>query len=236
MKIYCVGTAKSGTHSIADLFCDQFRAQHEPESLELANMILAAANNTVDEKPFLDYLIKRDQRLNLQVDSSQLNFFIIKQLMDLFPSSKFILTIRHPYHWLASFINHQLGSVANPPWTQMREFRFRPDVYTHPAEESVLKENNLYTLDGYLSYWARHNQVVINNVPQRRLLIVRTDKISTSLDNIADFCGVPKSLLNQEKAHAFKAEQKFNILEQLDRAYLDKKITQHGGALIKRYF
>ncbi len=38
---YCIGTQKSGTHSIAGLFQPLYKAAHEPEHYELFQLLLA---------------------------------------------------------------------------------------------------------------------------------------------------------------------------------------------------
>lgn len=59
----------------------------------------------------------------------------------------------------------------------MRKIRFRPDFFCHPPEENILQENNLYTHDGYLSYWNYHNTKVPDTIPAERLLVIRTDQM-----------------------------------------------------------
>lgn len=182
--LYCVGTAKSGTHSIAAVFGNQLKSAHEPESEKIIDIILDLAAGCIDEQELRRYVLKRDRKLWLDVDSSQLNYFLLDKLVELFPAAKFILTIRNPYTWLDSFINHQLSHESSENWDRLRDFRFRPDIYAHGKEELVLKEKGLYTLDGYLSYWAQHNRTVIETVPKERLLIIRTDKISECTNEI----------------------------------------------------
>lgn len=233
--IYVTGTAKSGTHSIEAMFGNTLRSDHEAESDKVIDIVLAAAGQ-VDGSEFDRYLLKRDRRLWLDIDSSQLNFFLISRLVKLFPDAKFILTIRNPYSWLDSFINHQLARGGSEKWIKLRDLRFRPDIYTHQQGEMILKENGLYTLDGYLSYWGYHNRTIIDTVPEDRLLIVRTDKISEHVEEIASFAGILSSNLSKEKSHAFKAKAKFGLLDQVDQEYLECKVKEHCGDLIALFF
>lgn len=234
--LYCVGTAKSGTHSIKAIFADQLRSYHEPESDRLIDIILDRAAGRIDDAALRRYVLKRDRRLWLDVDSSQLSFFLLDELVDLFPDARFILTIRNPYAWLDSFINHQLACGCSNKWSLMRDFRFRPDKNTHLRGELILKKKGLYTLDGYLSYWAHHNRTVIDSVPEDRLLIVRTDKISVYLQEMADFAGVYTNNLKPENSHVFRAKAKFNILDRVDSEFLKYKMKEHCSDLIARFF
>lgn len=234
--IYCTGTAKSGTHSIVALLSNQLRSAVEPESDKLIDLVFDIATGHIDDTELSSYLLKRDRRLWLEVDSSQLNFFFLSKLVELFPDAKFILTIRDPYSWLDSFINHQLARGGSDKWIKLRNFRFRPDIYTHQQGELILKEKGLYALDGYLSYWGYHNRTVIDTVPEDRLLIVRTDKITEHAEEIAAFVGLSSSNLRKEASHAFKAKAKFGLLDQIDQTYLEHKIKEHCGDLIALFF
>ena len=234
--LYCIGTAKSGTHSIAAIFGNQLRSAHEPESEEVIDTILNIAAGKINNQELRQYILKRDQRLWLDIDSSQLNFFLLNELVKLFPQAKFILTIRHPYPWLDSFINHQLARGGSLKWQQLRDLRFRPDIYPYSPEEKVLKDMGLYSLDGYLSYWVNHNLTVLGTVPKDRLLVIRTEKITECTEKILDFAGISKRNFSTNNSHTFKAKAQFNVLDKLDKKYLQTKIAEHCQELIKLFF
>ena len=234
--LYCVGTAKSGTHSIAAIFGNQLRVAHEAESSEVIDIILDLAAGRIGDDSLRRYIIRRDRRLWLDIDSSQLNFYMLEKLVELFPDAKFILTIRYPIAWLDSFINHQLSRRGRDHWRRLRDLRYRPDIYSHPDEERVLQEKGLYTLDGYLSYWAHHNSTVIDTVPPDRLLIVRTDRISETTDEIVSFSGIPADSFKRGASHIPSAKKKLHVLDELDRSYLAQKVNEHCGDLVARFF
>ena len=52
-----------------------------------------------------------------------------------------------------------------------------------------MKDNNLYTLDGYLKYWYYHNKTVIEGNPEKKLPIICSDQIEQNLDRLARFAG-----------------------------------------------
>ena len=80
-QAYCVGTPKSGTHSIAALFSPHYRACHEPEFLELWNKLFTVQDGLISERELVRYVRARDKRLWLELDSSNLNFFLIDILV-----------------------------------------------------------------------------------------------------------------------------------------------------------
>ena len=186
-RLYCVGAAKTGTHSIHSMFDDTVRSRHEAYSEELIEKILDLHEERITDAEMLSYVRQRDRRLRLDVDSSQLNFFLIDYLLDEFPDALFLLTIRDCYSWLDSFINDSLRRSTSKNWLRLRELRFQAGALSHPAEERALKDKGLYNLDGYLSYWANHNNKVLSSVPKDRLMIVRTQAISRAAPDIAAF-------------------------------------------------
>jgi hypothetical protein len=234
--LFCIGTAKSGTHSVASIFQSNFRSRHEPYSEKAIHSILKYENGSITQSDLARFVITREKLLHLEVNSSQLNFFFLDILIKHFPQAKFIFTIREPYSWLSSYINHQLGrkQVSNN-WQAFRDLRFKNNLYTFSLEEEVLKENNLYPIDSYLSYWAEHNRKVINTVPTERLLILQTNQISNQLDKIAHFVNIHPNLLQKRAAHSYKAVKKFNILDKIDSQFLAEKISHHSQHL-EKYF
>ncbi|WP_137166298.1 sulfotransferase [Salinimonas lutimaris] len=230
-RVYCVGAAKTGTHSIAEIFENSVRASHEPESDSFIEKILEFENKELTEKQIKKYIQARDKRLCLDIDSSQLNYFLMEQLQAEFNDAKFILTYREPREWLESFINDSLRRTTTKQWVAIREHRFQHRLLSHPAEEEILKKNGLYTLDGYLSYWADHNKNVLQTIHPNKLFTVKTKEIGSNLEKIADFIELPEQYINHKKSHAFKNTEKFGILEQLDQDYLNEKIEFHKKKL-----
>lgn len=234
--IYNVGMAKSGTKSIAHIFKKHIRSAHEPESARMAKVILKYSDRKIKKEDVKRILLKRDKRLLLDLDSSQLNFFLISELMSFFPEAKFLLTMRHPYDWLDSYINHQISQPIKGVWVKMRDFRFRPDLHTHSSHEATLKKHALYTLDGYLSYWANHNQTVLDAIPEDKLLVVRTNEINKKIEKILSFMDVSCGDFGKGKTHFNKGINKYDILESIDKTYLLEKIDAHFSPLVEKYF
>jgi hypothetical protein len=235
-RLYCVGAAKTGTHSIDSMFDHTVRSAHEPDNSEIIDKILDISEGRIKEAEIVDYLRKRDKRLCLDVDSSQLNFFLLDYLLEAFPKALYLLTIRDCYSWLNSFINDALRRSVSEHWIKLREHRFRANEFSHPSEELPLREKGLYTLDGYLSYWARHNKRVLSSVPEDRLMIVKTNEITKRSHEIANFAGLPKDSIQLEHSHAFKNSIKFNVLQEIQKTYLEAKVQEHCGTLMKRFF
>jgi len=200
-------------------------------------MILAAANGSVDKREITQFVRKRDKRLRLELEASHFNHFFIDILASEFRRAKFILTIRDCYSWLNSFINHQLTwGVSSDNWRRLRDLRFRPDKFKHAKEEQILADHGLYTLDGYLSYWASHNTKVLATVPHDRLLVLKTNEIRQQVERIAEFLNIPVENLDATKTHSFQAKQDFGLLWEIDGKFLEQKVNAHCRELMSRYF
>jgi hypothetical protein len=78
--------------------------------------------------------------------------------------------------------------------------------------------------------------MILSSVPKDRLMIVRTSEITKKAFEIADFAGLPRSSIQLEQSHSFKNPRKYNLLYEIDRAYLESKVQLHCGTLMKRYF
>ena len=104
-QIFCVGTGKSGTHTLAEIWGKQLRTAHEPEIEIMLGLYLKWKSGYLNDKAIIDFIIQQDKRLWLEVNSSAANFLFLELLAAIFPKSKYILTIRNPYTWLDSIQN-----------------------------------------------------------------------------------------------------------------------------------
>lgn len=233
---YCIGTPKSGTHSIARMFDKRHRAAHEPIYEPVIRMILAAASGSVSDDQLVEFIRSRDRSLQLEMESSHLLIYFLDLLLAEFAEAKFILTIRDCYSWLDSQINNQLAYIEAGHWKDFGEFKYESETRRHPKEEQVLARFGVYTLDGYLSAWASHNQQALAIVPADKLLVVRTGEISRDLKTIAAFVGVPANQLSALGAHSFKTEKKYGLMAQLDEQYLDDRVNAHCRTLMDAHF
>lgn len=237
-RLYCVGTGKSGTHSIGRMFSKTVRAKHEPEAKQLMEKFLAWQGGGIDEAQFTQWLLERDRRLALEVDSSTLNRNILEILLREFADARFILTIRDCYSWCDSLLNHHIrfNREIDPLWRQMGQWRMHPEKFCHAPEEDLLKEQGFHTLDCYFSYWARHNSGVLECVPSNRLLVVRTDEIGRRALEIADFAGLPRRAVIVERTHEYKNPSKKPILPQIDCDFLEASVDRYCRPLMSRFF
>ena len=225
-----LGAPKSGTHSLANLF-GRFRSAHEPGWRSMIRWIVGARQGDVRQ-----FLKIRDRRLMLEMESSHLSSYFVGELAELFPEARFVHLVRDPCSWLDSYLNDSLSRRASATWRRFRDFRFRAGEFRHAPQERVLEERGLYTLDGYLDYWANLNERVLAAVPPDRLLTVRTDRLADSTARIARFVGIAEGELRRDRVHSFRGRKKHGLLERIPPDFLRSKVEQHAGALVARWF
>lgn len=237
-RLYCLGMGKSGTHSIAAMFSEIVRTRHEPQAVQVLEKIFDREANRLSEKQFVDWLHARDRRMALEVDSSALNFDLLDTLLREFSNARFVLTIRDCYSWCNSLMNHCLrfAETMDPRWQPWLHSRMRGGIFQHTPEEQMLKHRGLYTLDGYFSYWSRHNSETLAKVPANRLLVVRTDQIQQRAVEIADFAGLPRRAVRVDRTHEYQNPSREQLLRQIDRNFLEAKVEKHCRPLMTRFF
>src|SRR5215510_14398373 len=92
-QVYCVGTAKSGTHSLRSMFSRNVAAGHEPRATQLIEMFFNWRERRIGDEAFRQWIRARDRELSLEVESSWLNVLILDFLVEEFPEARFVLTI-----------------------------------------------------------------------------------------------------------------------------------------------
>jgi sulfotransferase family protein len=235
-RLYCVGLAKSGTHSIAAMFSKNVRASHEAQSTAVIERIIDWREGRLGDEAMSEWVRARDRELALEVDSSLLNSEFLEILLSEFPDALFVLTLRDCYSWLNSLVNHWSRDKASPAWIKFREWRWNLNSSVHAPEERVLKEHGARTLDYYFSQWATRNNHIIATVPAHRLLIVRTDQITRRALEIADFAGLPRRAVRLQQTHAFSNPAKQEIICQIDPDFLEQQVAKHCRPLMTRFF
>lgn len=236
-RLYCIGTGKSGTHSIASMFSHPVHAIHESDADVIISYILDRAAGRLTKERLSELLTDRDKRLMADVDSSNLNLFLLDVLLEIFPEARFVLTVRDCYSWMNSFFNQSLIlETPSDMWKQFRVFRFGTGRNGYAPEEALLREKGFYPLRSYLAYWAEHNRIAISTVPQDRLLIVKTHEITKRAYDIAEFASLPRDTIILEKTHDYAAKKDFGILRQLPRGFVEACVEETCAPLMKTLF
>lgn len=217
-RVFGVGCAKTGTHSLGEMFEGFVETRHEPDAIRLIQLLLER-ERTGDRTKLLKFLEQRDRKLQLKVNASHVNIYLIQELEELFDDSRYVLTIRQPLHWLRSFTDDSLRRDARQEWIDFRKFRFGP-ASGHPDAEAPLAERGLFTLAGYFGYWESAISTLRARIPAERLMIVQTEELGPRASEIAAFAGIDIGEKGPSKTHSFQNTERFGVLDDIDRDYL----------------
>ena len=234
-RLYGIGPGKTGTNALASVFTG-VAAAHEAEAGTVIDAVMGYQSRSIRWTELRDLVVDRDRRLGLAVDVSNLHIFLVDLLVELSETAKFVLTVRDPYSWLDSILNHYL---ARPPTSHLRRFadwRFGHGRTIPQAEERSLHELGLHPLEGYLSYWRNHIQTALDAVPSDRLLVIRTDQIAAEADRIAAFAGIPPDCVRRAAIREYRNPHKRPVLEGIPRDHLVSQVERHCEPVLTRLF
>jgi hypothetical protein len=236
IRIYCVGAAKTGTHSVESLFKRRYRAAHEPLLFDLLDMLDSTGNGPLpDAEAARSFLKRRDAALGLELESSHMLGRFVAPLASAFPNSPFILTVREPIDWLNSMLNDQLKMSRSPEahrW--MRIYTSCIGPHATGQAEAPLAALDLYPLRAYLEYWRSHYQHVLQSIPPERLLVLATESLAQQLDVIERRLRLKAGSLDQGGAHTYVNPAKGDLVGQLGRDYVAEQVERHCGEIYRR--
>ena len=237
LQALCVGAPKSGTTSIANLFSKNYRYEHEAERKAHVEFIWLHYTGVVSDAEYIQYLIKRDRRLWLDIESNCFLGYRPDLVYRAFQNARFILTIREPFSWLESIFDNNINYPVTASITMLRwhSFFFHPEDYQYTDKDAILKENKLYPLDAYLNYWVCTNRSVMDSIPDEQLLVLYTHKISHGLAELADYLGVSADTFNKEKARMNVTSIKHDIIKKMDSDYVHSRIEAVCQGFIRDY-
>ena len=234
-QAYTIGISRSGNSTLGRMFGRHYRVDDEPELTPLSDMIFARARNAVSRAEVACFLRKRDKRLWLELEANYLNFYFVDVLVEEFEEARFIVPVRDCYSWLNAQLHQEISLPLGRRWRRLLALHFQQDGQIHRREERFLAERGLYTLDGYLSYWATHYTGVLATIPEERLLVLPTSALARSAGEIARFLGIPEHTLDTSEIPSHE-EAKHNLLLEIDRTFLEEKIGQHCRDIMESYF
>jgi len=236
VRAFCVGQAKSGTASLCGLLAKRYRAAHEPEREQTLELILRKSRGDVDERAVSDYLIRRDQRLNLEYDIAWANQFLVADLLAVFPKVKFVVLVRDPYTWLQSIVGHLISREIPPDVRSFLDWWFMPGGHPHARDDRALKAHGVYSIEAFLSAWNRHVDSCTRILPQERRLILRTHELNRSYSAIAEFLQIPLESLDTQKGHLNRGTSLGQLESLVDRTYVDDTVRRVCGDNMFRHF
>ncbi|MFI5361187.1 MAG: adenylyl-sulfate kinase [Elusimicrobiota bacterium] len=242
---YNVGLPRTGTLSVASIF-SQYRSGHEFCFDSMLPVIARSRSGSLRKADLADILRVRDDAARLEMDSSGLNGYCSGLLSELFPESKFLFTFRDCYSWCESMVQHLLRGYEQMPDKSRHPDRYFIEFIEGPvnlrwswfAGREILLKNIDPVLDRLSKFWRRWNKKIIDETPRSRLLIIKTDRLSQSLDLMAEFLGIPVSTLDAAQVHRHRKSHPgaISVFKGAGYSYVKKAIDENAGPLMKLYF
>lgn len=236
MKAFCVGQAKSGTASIAGLLSANYRVAHEPERAATLDLILRHGRGELSDTAVRERLRERDVRLDLEYDVAWANQFLIRHLLVVFPTARFIVLIRDCHTWLQSITDHLALRDVPGDVREFMKWWFRPDQHPHSAGDRVLRDRGLFSVSAYLHAWNRHVDSCIGSIPAERRLVLRTNELGASHRRLAGFLEIPVSSLDAAQGHVNRGTPMEPIASVVAPGYIDEMVHSICGVNMARYF
>lgn len=228
-----VGAAKTGTHSLAAVLRGAVDAQHEIGATRAPELALSYRAGGIDQAELLWRVAQIEAETGAEVSVSQINGFLIEEMVQLHPRALYLMTVRDAGSWLKSMINAILVGRRDPTsvWNRFRDLRF--DVRRHPFEpgDEPLKRRGLHSLEAYLSDWSGHVLRVVAAVPPGRLMVLPTFAIAREIPRLAEALGVAPDRLHPEHSHSNAKRYVDSPLDELDPRWLDQGLKAHSDRL-----
>jgi len=235
MHAYNLGMGRTSTTTVAGIF-SSFRSAHEPLGRETISVLERYWNDGLPDQDVRAFLKRRDRKHRFEFESSPFLGPFARQLSECFPQAKFLLTVRAPYDWLRSAIDKCVNTPrsSHPSHiVKLRDLCYGAPPETHPRQEKALEPYNLHTLAGFLRYWGWHNQTVLKNVPDHRLLLVPTSALNDAIAKIGDVFGVDPQTL-ERPGRRNQSSTRNDILAEVDEEYVRALTEKHCGKAIEQ--
>jgi Sulfotransferase domain len=217
---------------------ENYRCEHHPDTGTRLGLAKGYLKGQVNVDLAQRVLRRRDRDMWLEMESSTLAGILIVPLVKACPRKKFILTIRDPYSWADSWIDHHINSPPREAsgFAELDKIRLQVDDFPPTRHDSPLIQRGLPALACFFQLWRNHNSGVLQAVPEGRLLVVRTQEIAVRIPEMSAWVGVPPQTLRSDRAWVFATPTKHRVLATLDAAYVQDTAERFCGALMRRYF
>lgn len=234
LKIFRVGLLQTGSGSMVRMFSKDYRSANEFMINDSCEIIIKRIHNEISEEEFHTFIMERNYLAHLDIDSSYFMHHFTDVLTQEFTYSKVIFNIRDCYSWFSCMINFILNH-------RIRNNTLSGILYFGVSNYYITDKNNLMEkipdlIDDMLSFWSNENNRILQSLPEGRSLVIRTHEISEKIDEIAAFAEIPVESLSRERTLSFPKEFNYNVMHELDYAFLKEKFDRHCTPLMERFF
>lgn len=236
-RIYALGTAKSGTTSIAEMFSDILKSDHEPHRpATVSDMYKHFTGNMSDAQIQKTYRA-RDKQLLLDLESNCFLAYRPDLLRSTFADGKYIVLIRDPMTWLDSIFDNNINFPRDKTLTlaKWHSVLFHSDKMRESSNDDLLVELGLYPVNCYLDYWARTYDRCLRALSDSQCILVGTNQITRRAEEIGEFIGLDTSRIEPGTTHRNSTTEKHGILRRLDSTHVAESLRKVCQPLIDEF-
>ncbi|MER2492653.1 sulfotransferase [Catenovulum sediminis] len=235
--LFNVGLPRTGTSSIMSIFSN-YRSATEYMEAESVRTITAYNRGELTRDEFKDFIVARCKDADLEVDTASFNHFFLPVLVEQYTQAIYIMTVRACLPWCNSFIkllyrwrqSYLEKGIEMPYWmTDYGQLFFGQFSWEPYESEQVLRRMVPEILPAFIRCWSRLNYDILTKLVDQKHLIVQTEQISTAIDKMAHFSGVPIETLTT-LSHINRAPEDYDLLLGLDPVALQHLLQENISA------
>ncbi|WCO02525.1 sulfotransferase [Psychroserpens ponticola] len=210
--LFILGTGRSGTVSITDLFNQHpnCKAFHEDIHQLIRISTDLAHKGDIDKSykeinEILKVKVWNASENQLIVHSDQRFWNLIPFLSNYFPNSKFIHVVREPISCIKSMVIREWYADDEYPdlfYHDWAKYRIQGDQIGDVSSENWTKMTHLQKCTWYYYFINKTITAELSKLPQERTLKVELENISEKMHSILEFCNLTKVDLNFNKKNS----------------------------------
>jgi len=236
-RVFALGPPKSGTTSIASIFRDYCRADHEAHRPRTVAEMYGHFTGELSDADLMATYRARDKQLVLDVESNCFLTYRPDLLTKTFPDSQFIIAVREPRAWLTSIVDNNINFPRdkNDVLTQWHRVFFGEPGQQGMAGDEPLVGHGLYPVATYLEYWTTTYDKCLRLVPEDQRMVVGTGQITARTSEMLEFAGYSPKPADVAASHKNRTKAKHDVLGSVDEVHIDAMLEKHCAAFIERF-
>lgn len=236
-RVFALGPPKSGTTSIASIFRDYCRADHEAHRPRTVAEMYGHFTGQLSDADLMASYRARDKQLVLDVESNCFLAYRPDLLSKTFPDSRFIIAVREPRAWLTSIVDNNINFPRdkNEVLTQWHRVFFGEPRQQGTTHDEPLVASGLYPVATYLKYWTSTYEKCFGLVPENQRIVVGTGQISERAAEMLEFAGFSPQTAVLSASHRNRTKARHDVLGAVGETHIDNMVSEHCGALVDRY-
>jgi hypothetical protein len=240
LHLYVVGLGGSGTTTLTDVF-GHYRSSHEVDRRRIVPITTAARAGELSATRRWWELRRRNVRFGFEVDSAGFLTPFVADLARLYPRARFVVLVRDCFTWMdwrvRKWLHHGLTPTNLSDWAgQHRAAEWSVYFAVPPApEDAPLMERGLAPVGSMAKRWGETLADVLAAAPAERTLVLRTEDIDTSFEQLAAFCGVDVSTLVRG-LHRNAVPRREHLLAQISHDHILREAERYCAPVMEQYW